>query len=277
MRNEWTPEDQAEAERQAPGYVFSDDDDEAGLVPAIPAATLVVLREGHAGMEALFVQRSARMSFAAGAAVFPGGRIDEGDRQLASIIAPHLDRHDAAARVAAVRETIEETGVAIGIEAAAHDIARWREALHAGASLGEVLPEGGRELDLTALTPFTRWRPNFNHSRVFDARFYIATGRSDQEAIADRVESTDAFWLGAPQLLHRAAEGGASLIFPTRRVLERVAQWTDARSAKTDASRFAPKRVTPWIAHVRGESRLCIRGDCGYPITQEIASRTDRG
>ena len=50
---------------------------------AIPAATLVVWRDGPAGPEILVVERSARMAFAAGAIVCPGGRIAAADRELA--------------------------------------------------------------------------------------------------------------------------------------------------------------------------------------------------
>ena len=70
---------------------------------AIPAATLVVWRDRPAGPEILVVERSARMAFAAGAIVFPGGRIDEGDRQLAAA----LGRDDQAARVTAAELTPE--------------------------------------------------------------------------------------------------------------------------------------------------------------------------
>ena len=49
------------------------------------------------------------MAFAAGALVFPGGRIDEADRKLA-------ERLNAdAARIAAIRETVEETAIAVGL------------------------------------------------------------------------------------------------------------------------------------------------------------------
>ena len=56
------------------------------------------------------VERAEGMAFAAGALVFPGGRIDEADRQLAA----ELGLEDGAA-VAAIRETIEETAVPVGL------------------------------------------------------------------------------------------------------------------------------------------------------------------
>ena len=69
---------------------------------AIPAATLIVVRERAGGApEFLMVERAGGMAFAAGAWVFPGGRIDESDRRLG-----HDMGVDPAA-VAAIRETVE--------------------------------------------------------------------------------------------------------------------------------------------------------------------------
>ena len=77
--------------------------------PAIPAATLVLVRERDTGPpEILMVERSEGMAFAGGALVFPGGRIDPGDRALAS-------DEESAAAVAAIRETVEETAIPIAL------------------------------------------------------------------------------------------------------------------------------------------------------------------
>src|SRR5690242_9205696 len=77
---------------------------------AIPASTLIVVRDREAGApELLMVERAQGMAFAAGALVFPGGRIDAADRALAD----ELGIGDAA--VAAVRETIEETAVPVAL------------------------------------------------------------------------------------------------------------------------------------------------------------------
>src|SRR5215210_4170304 len=76
----------------------------------IPAATLVLVRDRPAGPpELLMVERAAGMAFAGGALVFPGGRIDEADQEGAG------DLPDGAARVAAIRETIEETAIPVGL------------------------------------------------------------------------------------------------------------------------------------------------------------------
>src|SRR5436305_14361549 len=79
------------------------------LPPPIPAATLILMRPaGSRAPEILMMERAQTMAFAAGALVFPGGRIDADDHASAAALAPDLS--DAAARIAAIRETIEETG-----------------------------------------------------------------------------------------------------------------------------------------------------------------------
>src|SRR3954463_741098 len=99
----------------------------------------------------LFIERAQTMAFAAGALVFPGGRIDPEDHDAAAVLAPGLD--DGAARVAAVRETIEETGIA-PLRAPDAATAALREALASGEPFAALLARLGLALDLTALTPF---------------------------------------------------------------------------------------------------------------------------
>ena len=52
---------------------------EEDLPPAIPAATVVLLRDGADGVETLMLRRDSKLAFAGGAWVFPGGRIDPED------------------------------------------------------------------------------------------------------------------------------------------------------------------------------------------------------
>src|SRR6188472_2319796 len=80
------------------------------LPEPIPAATLVLMRAVAEGPpELLVTERTGTMAFAAGALVFPGGRIDADDHRTAELMG------SAAAKVAAIRETIEETGLAAGL------------------------------------------------------------------------------------------------------------------------------------------------------------------
>ncbi len=73
--------------------------------PAIPASTVVVLRDADAGLEVLMLHRTSKVHFG-GMWVFPGGRIDAADY-------PADQDVNVAARNAAVRETMEEAGLKI--------------------------------------------------------------------------------------------------------------------------------------------------------------------
>lgn len=71
--------------------------------PLIPAATVVLLREGGAGPETLMLRKNRGQAFG-GMWVFPGGRVEDGD-------GPAGGTEEEAARHAAVREAAEETGL----------------------------------------------------------------------------------------------------------------------------------------------------------------------
>src|SRR6478735_6240795 len=93
----------------------------------IPAATVIVMRETAGAPEVLMLERAAGMAFAGGALVFPGGRIDPGDHALAARLGA-TDADEAAARIAAIRETIEEAGIALGMALPATDVGTVRAA-----------------------------------------------------------------------------------------------------------------------------------------------------
>lgn len=233
----------------------------------IPAATLIVMRERDAGApELLIVERSAAMRFAGGALVFPGGRVDPGDRALAAL--HHGDGEDLAARIAAIRETIEEAGLAIGVSDLADSEAA-RTALYGGTPVGEVL--AGCALDLDALVPFARWLPPGDVShRVFDTRFYLARlPEGAAEAAVDGNENVRLFWASAQRVLDLADAGEARIIYPTRRNLERLAQFGSFAEAAADARAYPVEAITPWVELRDGEELLCIPEGLGYPVTSQ--------
>lgn len=88
---------------------------------AIPAATLILLRERpDAAPEIPMIGRGAHLAFAANRMVFPGGRVDADDHHVATSPAlladgPQIEPDDLAHRIAAIRETIEEIGLAPGV------------------------------------------------------------------------------------------------------------------------------------------------------------------
>jgi 8-oxo-dGTP pyrophosphatase MutT (NUDIX family) len=242
---------------------------------AIPAATVIVMRETADGPpELLIVERARAMSFAGGALVFPGGRVDPGDHVLAMTL--DGDPEDLAARIAAVRETIEEAGVAVGVTVPAAAIPDLQRRLYAGEAMGALLDEVGGALDLDALVPFARWLPAGVHHKVFDTRFYLARAPKHAEPVVDGNENVRVFWASARAVLDAADRGEATIIFPTRRNLERLALFASFADAAADARAHPVRTVTPWIEHRDGGEHLCIPDDLGYPVTSEPLARAVR-
>ncbi|HEX8241687.1 MAG TPA: NUDIX hydrolase [Allosphingosinicella sp.] len=241
------------------------DDD---LPDAIPAATLILMRPALAGgpPEILMLERAETMAFAAGALVFPGGRIDPEDEALAARF-PGLP--DAAARIAAIRETIEETGVAPALRPAP-DAAKLREAMAAGRPFAFLLDEMKLTPDLEALTPFARWCPNFREARRFDTLFYLAEAPAGGTVhSADETESVHTFWASAAEVIAEIEAGRAKAIFPTRRNLERLAGFDSLAEARADAVRHPVRQITPWVEERDGRRFVCIPEGIGYPVTAE--------
>lgn len=252
--------------------------------PEIPAATLVVFRHGRApaaAPELLMVVRSRELSFAGGMAVFPGGRVDPADRALARALGGALDADEAAHRIAAIRETIEETGLALGFHQppGREQAQRLRAALIAQGALGPVIEASALTLDLEALVPFARWCPRgMTHNRIFDTRFYLYDlGTGAVELTVDATENTRLFWIGARDALAMADRGELALIFPTRRNLERLATFASFAEARAHALATPVRTIVPEIATRDGQRALTIPDDLGYPVTHEPLDRAMRG
>lgn len=250
------------------------------LPPAIPAATLVIFRERPGSApELLMVERAKAMVFAGGAMVFPGGRIDPGDHALAELMGAD-DVEDAAARIGAIRETLEEAGLPVGLAEipSADTLVAMRAALHAGTPFAQVLAQAGARLDLDVLVPFARWRPAHKHMRIFDTRFFLARLPADApQATVDETENVRLVWSTAQQVLDDADAERLAIIFPTRRNLERLAQFASYEAAAAHARDTPTRVVTPWPETRDGAQHLCIPEDLGYPITSERIDSALRG
>jgi 8-oxo-dGTP pyrophosphatase MutT (NUDIX family) len=241
----------------------------------IPAATLIVVRDRDGDPpELLMVERAQGMAFAAGAWVFPGGRIDESDR----VLAPELGIEADA--VAAVRETIEETAIPVGLTPlpSAADAAAIQRSLVADGPLTEVLKDNGLRIDAEALTPFARWVPKFHAVRRFDTLFYVAPcPPGDWQPRIVEGECAGAAWMSAEELLELDRRGEARLIFPTRRTLERLAQHANFEAIRADALAHSIEPVTPWVEERDGEKFITIPSHLGFPVTQERLDGLWRG
>ena len=252
---------------------------------AIPAAPLVIFRKGRDGPdpELLMVIRSKDMRFAGGAAVFPGGRLDPADYELATELAEDTatDIDDLAHRIAAIRETLEETGLAVGLNGTmdAERAVAARAMLEETGALAPVLDAFGLTVNSDALTPFARWLPTgLKHSRIFDTRFYLADlGTGAVDVTIDATENTRLFWVSASRALAMADAGEIAIIFPTRRNLERLAQFPDFAAAQAHADATPMRTITPQIDDSGPQPVLRIPDDAGYPVTTEAITSALRG
>ncbi|MXO75856.1 NUDIX domain-containing protein [Altererythrobacter aerius] len=243
---------------------------------------MIVFRRAPSGgpPQILMVTRSNAMRFAGGMAVFPGGRVDEADRQLAETFDHAFDNEEAAHRIAAVRETLEEAGLVIGIREVPSDseARRARALLLERGELAPVLAAMQWTLDLDALVPFARWHPrNERLPRIFDTRFYLADlGTGAVELEIDATENTHLFWTSAADALDAAERGEVDLIFPTRRNLERLAIFPDFAAARAQAQATPVQTISPWMEERDGEPWLMIPADAGYPVCGERLSTVAR-
>jgi len=212
-----------------------------------PSATLVLLRQGRAGLEVLLLERSPRSGFIPGAWVFPGGTVDRADGDPGILprlhgITPETAHHRLhpdesgppalAYWVAALRETFEETGVLLhrakgGINAgSSHPSEKEtlaRSQLLAGEmSFRDVLESLNVILDAGSLEYNGHWLTPECEPRRYETRFFAAEVQKDVRVTPHRKEMADARWFTPAEALYRNQEGTLPLVFPTLFTLEEL-------------------------------------------------------
>ena len=197
------------------------------ILPAQPAATVMVVRdaEGGPGVEVFVLRRTSGAAFAAGMFVFPGGRVDEVDggtgdssrtcdglddaaasRQLG------IERGGLAYWVAAIRECFEESGLLLARcddERLPEPEPSDRVAVHGGElSMIELCRKHGLVLDAGALRYVAHWvTPVGERPRRFDTRFFLVAAPHGQEGVHDDAETVDSRWVRPADALRDAEQG----------------------------------------------------------------------
>lgn len=245
----------------------------------IPAATVVVFRHGADGLpQLLMVQRSRTMRFAGGAAVFPGGKVDPQDGELSARLTPDDEPELAAARIAAIRETLEETGLAIGLRqpVSAAQAAAARSMLIACGALAPVLDAFAWELDPSRLIHFAHWCAP--RQRAYDTHFFLSDiGSGAVNLAVDETECTRLFWATAADALTMADAGEISVIYPTRRNLERLALFGSFEDAVAHAAAHPVQRICPAEIDRDGLTWVEIPKGLGYPVLGQLITTAERG
>jgi 8-oxo-dGTP pyrophosphatase MutT (NUDIX family) len=251
------------------------------IAKPLRAATVMLLRDGHDGMEVFMIVRHHKSDVHAGALVFPGGRVDAEDYDLAvdGGVFPEQDGVDAsmaALRVAAVRETFEECGVLLARargEAALVSAARLRdiEATHRAAMIrgertfGAILAAENLVLAPESMVYFAHWISPERSPTRFDTHFFLAAAPSDQVALHDGQEAVDSVWIQPGTALERARVGTYQVVFPTQMNLQKLGRHPLSATAM-DAAR-ASRVVTVMTKQERaggGVRVLRIPLEAGY-------------
>jgi len=197
-------------------------------VAPLPAATVLLLRDGTQGLEVLMTRRSAQASFAPGAYVFPGGGIDALDAQVHPAAVRRATQGDEqlTQAIAAIRESFEELGVLL----ARHADGRWADAddiaaLDRHAPFAAQCQARGLQLAADGVFTFARWITDRDLPKRFDVPFLVARMPEGQTPVADEAEQFEPQWVRPQEALDRHAAGGFFMIFPTIRTLERLAKF----------------------------------------------------
>jgi 8-oxo-dGTP pyrophosphatase MutT (NUDIX family) len=251
---------------------------------AIPAATVVVVRDDPDGLQVLMQERALASDFVGGAWVFPGGKVDTRDAEVApERLGPHdLSRVHArlgaatpdqtrALLVAGVRETFEEAGLLLATRGdrplTSADLAG-PDHVAARAGLAErghdhdwrpFLDDHDLVLSIGDLRPLAWWITPHGLHRRFSTRFLLTPCPPGQDPAGhDDVEMTGTVWTTPASALDAAERGDRTIIFPTRRVLATLSAFPEVAPllAHADRGGFDLRPIVPLVRRRDGAVRV---------------------
>jgi 8-oxo-dGTP pyrophosphatase MutT (NUDIX family) len=246
-----------------------------------PASTILLLRDGIASeIEVFMMVRHYEIDFNSGALVFPGGSVDKGDQDI--IASPELyaggeglDTASLSFRIAAIRETFEESGILLGrlrgskalvdAKRASAIEAAHRTALCEGkTTFLKVLTDNGVLLALDELVPYAHWITPEGLPKRFDTWFFLAAAPPEQVGAHDGKESTDSIWVSPREALEGGQSGRFKLPFPTTRNLIRLGKQPNVKAALDDSMGRPIVTVMPVVTKRDGVRQLRIPLEAGY-------------
>mgnify|MGYP001386323301 FL=1 len=206
------------------GNIDARSEDDSGVAPPIPAATVVLLRDGDAGIEVLMLKKNSKITFG-GMWVFPGGKIDAEDYPVAGDV-------DAAARIAAARETQEEAGLSVSAE---------------------------------AFVQIAHWTPPPGPQKRFATWFFAAQIDDDQNIVIDDGEIKAHAWIRPQDALAKHTAGEIDLVPPTWITLYHLSRYNPALEVLKHFQECGYKTYrTRVVKAVSGDRVAMWHGDSGY-------------
>jgi len=254
----------------------------AEVVKPRDASTILLLRDSKAAKETevFMMVRHYEIDFNSGALVFPGGSVDKNDKEI--IDRPELysggEGLDASAlsfRIAAIRETFEESGILLARPKGSQALIDARRAGEIEAAhrtdlndrkitFLEVLTDNGMMLALDELVPYAHWITPEGMPKRFDTWFFLAAAPPDQLGAHDGRESTDSIWVSPREALAGGETGRFKLPFPTTRNLIKLGKQPSVKAALDDSRDKSIVTVMPVMTRLNGGRQLRIPKEAGY-------------
>ncbi len=249
------------------------------VVP-VPASTVILARDGDQGLEIFMVLRHQQIDFASGALVFPGGKVEDGDRNPRleevsnSQVVPDLN---PCFLIAAIRETFEESGILLALEPDGNEIsierlnslAHYREKLaNNDMELFEFLEQENLVAHTRSLVPYAHWITPEIMPKRFDTHFFLVKVPEGQIGEHDGSESVDSLWITPKQALLDYEREKRTIVFPTRMNIMKLMPFETVEQAIEKIGWKTPLTVTPWIESRTNGQFLCIPEDAGYTVTE---------
>ena len=254
-------------------------------VPVRPAATVMII-DDRPDLQVLMIERNARMVFAAGMWVFPGGGVDPGEADELEHHCDGLDDEGASAIlgvdsgglaywVAAIRENFEEAGLLLGRrrDAKAVDpvaIAADRRRLHVGeCSFLDVIRRHDLVLDTHAVHYAAHWITPVGGPRRFSARFFVSHPPEGQNVIHDESETVGWTWVSPAEALARYARKEMVMMTPTVRMLRCLNLFESADAVMEAASAHLSDERARVRYEPDGSYTVVLPGEPGYEDADE--------
>ena len=252
--------------------------------PALPSATLMLLRQRSGGPEVLLLRRKVRAAFG-GAWVFPGGVLDDEDRDTRlyrRCVGLHdnrasrllsLQRNGLAYWVAAIRETFEEAGILVAVNACGQGLrgtlAERRALIDGRTRLIQLCRRGDWRLSVNRLHYVSHWITPTAAPRRFSTRFFVAESAPGLKATPDGQEVLEARWIAPDRALGREIQ----LAHPTRhflRILGQMGSTQDALKWAASRSRRSIPVTRPEVHRIDGKLMSCLpTGEVLGPFSME--------
>jgi 8-oxo-dGTP pyrophosphatase MutT (NUDIX family) len=267
----------------------------ADVALPVPAATIILLRETPVSPEVLMIRRSVKSEFLPDLYVFPGGRVDEPDHELAdrtgefdaeraATLAATVDPKLALGfYVAAIRETYEEAGILLARrrgetqlidESTVKDLGQHRLAVQDGSmSFRDVLEREDLDLAVDLLALHAHWITPQMMPHRYDTLFFAASTPLGQLAAHDGFESTAHVWIRPEEALEQAISGERQMVFPTKCNLETLCGHPDVDAAVAASAARPVVPILPTVEKRDGTPMVVIPEEAAYPTSAEPAPR----